>query len=218
MRIRKEDMLLYLVTDRTWLKGRSLAAQIEESLQAGATLVQLREKNMPFQEFVEEAHQIRALTREYQIPFIINDEVEVALASQADGVHLGQEDGNITSVRARLGKDKIIGISVHNVAEALEAQQNGADYIGVGAVFPTSTKKDANPLSIDMLKSICEAVTIPVVAIGGITRDNIMQLSGAGVDGVAVISAILAKEDISEATKEMLKLSRLMIQGNQATH
>ena len=213
MRIRKEDMLLYLVTDRTSLKGRSLAAQIEESLQAGATLVQLREKNMPFQEFVEEAHQIRALTREYQIPFIINDEIEVALASEADGVHLGQEDGNITSARARLGKDKIIGISVHNVPEALEAQQNGADYIGVGAVFPTSTKKDANPLSIDMLKSICEAVTIPVVAIGGITRDNIMQLSGAGVDGVAVISAILAKEDISEATKEMLKLSRLMIQG-----
>ncbi len=214
MRIRKEDMLLYLVTDRTWLKGRSLATQIEESLQAGATMVQLREKNMPIQKFVEEAHQIRSLTRQYQIPFIINDEVEVALASDADGVHLGQEDGNITSARVRLGEDKIIGISVHTVEEALEAQQNGADYIGVGAVFPTSTKKDANPLSVDMLRAICGAVTIPVVAIGGITVDNIMQLNGSGVDGVAVISAILAKEDISAATKEMLKLSRIMIQGN----
>ena len=119
MRTRKEDMLLYLVTDRTWLKGGSLAAQIEESLRAGATMVQLREKNMPFRDFVEEAHQIRTLTRQYQIPFIINDEIEVALASDADGVHLGQEDGNITSVRACLGEDKIIGISVHNVEEAL---------------------------------------------------------------------------------------------------
>ncbi len=213
MRARNEDMLLYLVTDRTWLKGDSLAAQIEESLRAGATMVQLREKNMPFQEFVEEAHQIRTLTRKYQIPFIINDEIEVALASNADGVHLGQEDGNITSARACLGEDKIIGISVHNVEEALEAQQNGADYIGVGSVFPTSTKKDANPLGMDMLRAICDAVTIPVVAIGGITRDNIMQLSGSGVDGVAVISAILAQEDIGEATKEMLKLSRYMIHG-----
>jgi thiamine-phosphate diphosphorylase len=210
MNICKEDMKLYLVTDRTWLKGRQLTDQVEESLRAGVTLVQLREKDMPFHEFLKEAQRIKSLTRQYQVPFIINDNVEIAIASEADGVHLGQEDGDILQARERLGVHKIIGISVHNVEEALTAQKNGADYIGVGAVFPTNTKKDVNSLSLEMLKAICDAVTIPVVAIGGITKDNIMSLKGSGVDGVAVISAILAKEDIAVAAKEMFELSGLM--------
>jgi thiamine-phosphate diphosphorylase len=210
MNICKEDMRLYLVTDRTWLKGRQLTDQVEESLRAGVTLVQLREKDMPFHEFLKEAQRIKSLTRQYQVPFIINDNVEIAIASEADGVHLGQEDGDILQARERLGVHKIIGISVHNVEEALTAQKNGADYIGVGAVFPTNTKKDVNSLSLEMLKAICDAVTIPVVAIGGITKDNIMSLKGSGVDGVAVISAILAKEDIAVAAKEMFELSGLM--------
>lgn len=205
--IRKEDMRLYLVTDRSWLKGQQLSDQVEESLKAGATMVQLREKNMLFHQFLDEAHRIRVLTRQYQVPFIINDNVEIAIASDADGVHLGQKDGDITLARVRLGKNKIIGISTHNVEEAIAAEKNGADYIGVGAVFPTSTKKDANPLTVDILREICEAVTIPVVAIGGITKDNIMKLKGSGVDGVAVISAIFSREDITEATKEMFQLS-----------
>ncbi|MDF2514353.1 MAG: thiamine-phosphate diphosphorylase [Herbinix sp.] len=210
MNICKEGMRLYLVTDRTWLKGRQLTDQVEESLRAGVTLVQLREKDMPFHEFLKEAQRIKSLTRQYQVPFIINDNVEIAIASEADGVHLGQEDGDIVQARERLGVHKIIGISVHNVEEALTAQKNGADYIGVGAVFPTNTKKDANSLSLEMLKAICDAVTIPVVAIGGITKDNIMSLKGSGVDGVAVISAILAKQDIAVAAKEMFELSGLM--------
>ncbi len=214
MKICKEDMLLYLVTDRTWLRGRQLSAQVEASLKAGATLVQLREKNVTFQEFLDEAHRIRILTRQYQVPFIINDNVEIAIVSGADGLHLGQEDGDIGAARVRLGEEKIIGISVHNVDEAIAAQKSGADYIGVGAIFPTSTKKDAEPLNVDVLRLICESVTIPVVAIGGITRDNILKLKGTGVNGVAVISAIFASEDIGEATKELLELSSDMI-GNR---
>jgi thiamine-phosphate pyrophosphorylase len=213
MKIRKEDMLLYLVTDRTWLRGRPLSAQVEASLQAGATLVQLREKNLEFREFLDEAHRIRTLTRQYQVPFVINDNVDIAIASDADGVHLGQADGDITAAREKLGEDKIIGISAHNVEEALAAQKSGADYIGVGAIFPTSTKKDAEPLDVDRLRSICDTVTIPVVAIGGITKENILKLKGTGVDGVAVISAIFASEDIGEATEELLELSKDMIRN-----
>ncbi|HHV11333.1 MAG TPA: thiamine phosphate synthase [Clostridiales bacterium] len=210
MKIKKDHMLLYIVTDRAWLGARQLSEQVEDSLHAGATMVQLREKDMGFGDFVKEAKEIGALTKKYQVPFIINDNVDVAVAADADGVHLGQEDGDLAEIRKRLGKDKIIGISAHNVEEALKAQADGADYLGVGAVFPTDTKKDANPLTLGLLKSICGAVHIPVVAIGGITKDNIMNLAGSGVDGVAVISAIFAQKDIGKATRELLDLSKLL--------
>ncbi len=211
MQIKKEHMQLYIVTDRTWLASRKLSEQVEESVHAGATIVQLREKDMEFEEFVKEAKEIKALTKKYQVPFIINDNVEVAIAADADGVHLGQGDGDLVEIRKRLGSGRVIGISAHNVEEALKAQEAGADYLGVGAVFPTNTKKDANPVTVDLLKAICEVVHIPVVAIGGITKDNIMDLAGSGVDGVAVISAIFAQEDIGEATREMLALSKEML-------
>jgi thiamine-phosphate pyrophosphorylase len=211
MQIRKEDLRLYVVTDRTWLGERSLASQVEKILGVGATLLQLREKDMPYDEFVNEAKEIKRITDRYHIPLIINDCIDVAVSVDADGVHLGQEDEQLQSAREILGEDKIIGISVHTVEEAITAQNYGADYIGVGAVFNTSTKKDAGALSFDTLTNICKAVTLPVVAIGGITRDNIMKLSGSGIDGVAVISAIFAQRDISSATKEMLTLANKMI-------
>ncbi|HWT27561.1 MAG TPA: thiamine phosphate synthase [Mobilitalea sp.] len=207
MKIRKEDMLLYVVTDRTWLGENKLIDQVVEIVKAGATCIQLREKSMPLKDFIEEAREIKQITDAYKIPFIINDNVEVAAAVDADGVHLGQGDENIASVRKKLGKDKIIGLSVHNVEEALAAVEQGADYLGVGAVFETSTKKDAKALPLETLKAICDAVTIPVVAIGGISKQNILRLSGTGVDGAAVISAIFAQPDLTEATREMLRLA-----------
>ena len=213
MRICKEDLLLYGVTDRTWSGEAGLAAQVEQALEAGATLLQLLEKDMPYPLFVEEAREIKKLTDRYGVSLIINDRIDVAAAVDVAGVHLGQEDENIRKAREILGEDKIIGISVHTVAEALTAQKNGADYIGVGAVFKTSTKKDANALPHEVLSAICHAVSLPVVAIGGITKDNILSLSGSGVDGVAVISAIFASPDIYGATREMLELARAMTGG-----
>lgn len=214
LKVDKKDMLLYVVTDRSWLKGNSLVDQVEEAIKAGATFIQLREKNIAFEEFVEIARQIKKVTDVYQIPFVINDEVEVALAVDADGVHIGQSDEEILKARKRLGPSKIIGLSAHNVDEALNAEAKGADYIGVGAVFNTSTKLDANEVGPEILKAICDEVTIPVVAIGGISKDNIHKLSTSGVDGVAVISAIFAQDDITKATRELLELSKNMVGNN----
>jgi len=211
LKLDKGTMLLYVVTDRTWIGDNSLINQIEDIINAGATFVQLREKDMPFDEFVAEAKQIKKICEKYKVPFVINDNVEVAIAVDADGVHVGQSDMDALKLRKLLGESKIIGVSASTVEDAIIAQKSGANYIGVGAVFSTSTKLDANNVSHDTLKKICESVTVPVVAIGGINEDNIMNLSGTGVDGVAVISAIFAKEDVSSATKQLLNLSKSMV-------
>lgn len=204
MRSDKKHMLLYAVTDRAWVGTKSLYEQVKEALENGVTCVQLREKELDESDFLKEAKQISALCKEYKVPFIVNDNVNIAIACKADGIHIGQEDMELTNVRKLVGEDMIIGVSAHTVEEAIKAQEGGADYIGIGAVFATSTKTDVDVLSFDTLKSICEAVDIPTVAIGGIKKDNICKLKGSGIDGVAVVSAIFAANDIATATKELL--------------
>lgn len=206
-------MLLYAVTDRTWLGENSLAAQVEKVLANGATFLQIREKALPHDAFLSEARELGDLARTYRVPFVVNDAIDIALECGADGVHVGQSDIAGRDVRALIGPDKILGISAGTVDTALAAQRAGADYIGVGAVFPTSTKKDAADLSIPQLRAICQAVTIPVVAIGGISKDNILALSGSGVDGVAVISALFAQPDVGGAARNLLALAREMVGG-----
>ena len=199
------------MTDRHWLNGRTLYSQVEEALKGGATFIQLREKELDEEHFLEEAKEIKELCRRYQVPFVINDNVEIALAVDADGVHVGQSDMEAGDVRAKLGPDKIIGVSAQTVEQAVMAEQNGADYLGVGAVFPTGSKADALEVSHDTLKAICKAVKIPVIAIGGISKENILELSGSGVCGIAVISAIFAKDDIEEAARELRGLTEKMV-------
>ena len=208
MNISKKDMLLYVVTDRSWLGKNDLAAQVEDTLRAGATFVQLREKQLDDAAFLAEARRIKAVTDRYGVPFVINDNVRVALACGADGVHVGQEDMEAGDVRKLLGPDKILGVSAHTMEEARLAAARGADYLGVGAVFSTSTKLDVNTLPFETLREICGAVSIPVVAIGGINRDNIRKLKGSGIGGVAVISAIFAQPDIYAAARELYNLSK----------
>ncbi|MBE5921867.1 MAG: thiamine phosphate synthase [Lachnospiraceae bacterium] len=203
MKCDKEALLLYAVTDRTWLRGDTLYSQVEETLAGGVTFVQLREKNLDEQSFYEEAVALKKLCAKYNVPFVINDNVEIAVAMDADGVHVGQSDMEAGDVRAKLGADKIIGVSASTVEQAILAEQRGADYLGVGAVFPTGTKTDAQNVSYETLKAICDAVSIPVVAIGGITKENIMQLSGSGICGVAVVSALFAQDDIAKAAAEL---------------
>ena len=204
MRLDKKHILLYAVTDRAWVGTKSLYEQVKEALENGVTCVQLREKELSEDDFLKEAKQISELCKEYKVPFIVNDNVDIAIACKADGIHIGQEDMELTNVRKLVGEDMIIGVSAHTVEEAIKAQEGGADYIGIGAVFATSTKTDVDVLSFDTLKSICEAVDIPTVAIGGIKKDNICKLKGSGIDGVAVVSAIFAAKDIATATKELL--------------
>ena len=211
MKCDKKSMLLYAVTDRSWLGEQTLAMRVEETLIGGTTFVQLREKNLDYALFSEEAKEMKALCGKYHVPFVINDNVEIAIESDADGVHIGQSDKKISDVRAALGEDKIIGVSAQTVEQAILAQQEGADYLGVGAVFSTSTKIDADSVSFQTLKSICEAVNIPVIAIGGINENNILELSGTGIDGVAVISALFAKSDIISATKTLCTLSKNVV-------
>ena len=197
----REQMLLYAVTDRHWLNGRTLYEQVEEALKGGATFIQLREKDLT--EFLEEAKKIQQLCKKYRVPFIINDNVKLAKEIDADGVHVGQSDMEALDVRAQLGEDKIIGVSARTVEQALLAEKHGADYLGVGAVFQTGTKTDAREVEHSVLKEICTKVDIPVVAIGGITQDNVKELSGSGINGVAVISAIFAQKDIETATAKL---------------
>jgi len=204
MRLDKKHMLLYAVTDRAWVGTKSLYEQVKEALENGVTCVQLREKEIDESDFLKEAKQISTLCKEYKVPFIVNDNVNIAIACKADGIHIGQEDMELKSVRKLVGEDMIIGVSAHTVEEAIKAQEGGADYIGIGAVFATSTKTDVDVLSFETLRSICEAVDIPTVAIGGIKKDNICKLKGSGIDGVAVVSAIFAAKDIATATKELL--------------
>jgi thiamine-phosphate pyrophosphorylase len=199
MKCAKEDLLLYAVTDRHWLNGRTLYEVVKESLDGGVTFLQLREKTLDEAHFLEEAKELQKLCKEYKVPFIINDNVDIAVAMNADGVHVGQSDMEAGDV----GPDKIIGVSTQTVEQAILAEKHGADYLGVGAVFPTTSKDDAAEVSYDTLKAICEAVSIPVVAIGGITQENVVKLTGSGIDGVAVISAIYAQKDIKKAAADL---------------
>lgn len=211
MRSDKKYMQLYAVTDRAWTGNKTLYEQIKEALENGVTCVQLREKNLDEASFIEEAKKISVLCRQYNTPFIVNDNVNVAIASNADGIHIGQEDMGLKDVREIVGESMIIGISAHTVEEAKFAQENGADYIGIGAVFETSTKNDVDVIPYEKVKSICDAVDIPKVAIGGINAENILKLKGSGIDGVAVVSAIFGAKDIGKATKELYTLSNNLI-------
>ena len=198
---RKEELLLYAVTDRSWLNGETLYAQVEKALKGGVTFVQLREKALDEQAFLEEAKEIQKLCAQYHVPFVINDNVEIAAQIGADGVHVGQSDMEAGDVREKLGPDRIIGVSAQTVEQAVRAQERGADYLGVGAVFPTGSKADAVEVSHETVRAITEAVDIPVIAIGGITKDNVSELSGTGICGIAVISAIFAQTDIEGAAR-----------------
>lgn len=211
MKCDKKDLLLYAVTDRSWLNGRTLYQQVEEALKGGATFIQLREKELDREHFLEEAKEIQKLCKIYHVPFVINDNVEIAVSIGADGVHVGQSDMEAGDVRKKLGPDKIIGVSAQTVEQAVLAEKRGADYLGVGAVFPTSSKSDACEVEHDTIKAICEAVNIPVIAIGGISTENVKKLSGKGLCGIAVISAIFAKSDIEAATKELKELTMEMV-------
>ncbi|HIY54631.1 MAG TPA: thiamine phosphate synthase [Candidatus Dorea merdavium] len=213
MKCDKKDLLLYAVTDRRWLGGRRLADQVEEALKGGVTFVQLREKDLDEERFLEEAKEIKELCRRYQVPFVINDNVDIAQAVDADGVHVGQSDMEAGDVRARLGQDKIIGVSAQTVEQALLAESRGADYLGVGAVFATGSKADASEVDHETVKAICQAVHIPVIAIGGITRENVGALAGTGVCGAAVISAIFAQEDVEEETRKLKEAVQCMVES-----
>ena len=199
----KKDLLLYAVTDRSWLNGRTLYEQVEEALKGGVTFVQLREKNLDDTAFLQEAKEIKELCARFHVPFVINDNVDIAAEIDADGVHVGQSDMEAGDVRKKLGPDKIIDVSAQTVEQALRAQAHGADYLGVGAVFPTGSKADAVEVSHDTVREICRAVDIPVIAIGGITRENVIELKGTGICGIAVISAIFAQQDIEEAARTL---------------
>ena len=213
MRCDKRHMLLYAVTDRAWTGERTLYQQVEAALRGGVTCVQLREKALDEAAFLQEAKELCALCRRYGVPFIVNDSVEIALASGADGVHVGQEDMEAGEVRRRVGEDMILGVSVHTVEEARRAVRDGADYLGLGAVFPTSTKADADVMPGETLRAICGAVEVPIVAIGGINRGNLLQLSGSGVNGAALVSAIFGAEDIEKTCRELRSLAEQMVGG-----
>lgn len=202
-----KSLLLYAVTDRHWLGERTLYDVVRESLEGGVTFLQLREKNLDEEHFYEEAVELQKMTAEYGVPFVINDNVDIALRMNADGVHVGQHDMEAGDVRALIGPDKILGVSAQTVEQAVLAEQRGADYLGVGAVFPTGSKDDAVEVSHETLKAICEAVSIPVVAIGGITRENTPLLAGSGIVGIAVISAIYAQDNIFEASALLKKVT-----------
>lgn len=206
MKCAKESLRLYAVTDRSWLGSSNFAVQVEAALRGGVSFVQLREKDCDEQFFMSEALIIKELCQRYQVPFIINDNVDVAIACQADGIHVGQSDMMAANVRSLIKEELILGVSVQNVEQALLAQEMGADYLGVGAVFSTSTKLDADDVSYETLKAICDSVAIPVVAIGGINKSNMMKLKGSGIEGVALVSAIFASENIENECKNLRKL------------
>ena len=211
MKFDKKKMLLYAVTDRAWVGKQTLYEQVESALKGGVTCVQLREKNQSEEEFLREAIEISSLCKKYNVPFIINDNVKIAIECCATGVHVGQDDCEVSEVRKRVRDEMIVGVSAHNVEEAKKAVASGADYLGVGAVFSTSTKADTDVLSFETVKAISSAVDVPVVAIGGINRDNILKLKGTGVDGAAIVSGIFAAEDIESECKTLLALSEEMV-------
>ena len=219
MRFTKDEirrtMLLYAITDRSWLKeGESLTDVCREVLDNGATFLQIREKDLDKENFEKEAAELKKLCEKYRVPFVVNDNVQIALDIDADGVHVGQSDIKGRDIRSLIGPDKILCISAGTAEEAVAAEKAGADYIGVGAVFGTSTKKDARNLSIEKLREICGAVSIPAVAIGGISRENVSELDGSGASGIAVISAIFGAGEPGKATGELLKLAEEMVKNN----
>lgn len=203
----KRDLLLYAVTDRSWLNGRTLAEQTEEALRGGVTCVQLREKNLGYEEFLKEAVRMKELCRRYRVPLLINDCAEIALLAGADGVHVGQGDMGAREVRAVIGKDKILGVTAHTPEQAVCAERDGADYIGAGAAFGTSTKPGAGVIGPAGIKDICRAVKIPVIAIGGINAGNAAELAGCGICGIAAVSAVFAAQNIKKAAAELKKLA-----------
>ena len=207
----RRGMTLYAVTDRSWLGERTLAQVVEKVLRGGATFLQLREKELDREAILAEAREIQAIAARYRVPFVINDSVDIALACDADGVHVGQTDLMGRDVRALIGPDKILGITANTVELAVAAEKAGADYIGAGAVFGTTTKQNAKNLSLDTLKAICQAVSIPVVAIGGVNADNLPQLAGTGAAGAAVVSALFAQKDPEEAARRMRVLADKMV-------
>lgn len=201
-----KDMLkLYLVTDRKWLNGRKLTDDLEKAILGGVTIIQLREKNLSNEEFISIAKDVKKVCQKYHIPLIINDNLEVALAINSDGIHIGQNDIPASIVRKQIGPDKILGVSVHNLKEAFQAKIDGADYVGIGAIFSTKTKNDATNVTLDSLKKICDNIDLPVVAIGGINLDNIFKLKDINIAGVAVVSAIMKADDITAASSQLVK-------------
>ena len=211
MKFCREHLLIYAVTDRAWTGRMTLFEQVEAALRGGATMVQLREKGLAeqdFEGFLEEARRMHELTARYGVPLIIDDNVEIALKSGAEGVHVGQNDMDAGEARRLLGPDRILGVTAKTVEQARRAQDAGADYLGSGAVFGTSTKADAIPMSLERLREICACVRIPVVAIGGICLENIGRLSGSGVAGAAIVSGIFGAEDIEETTRRLAEVMR----------
>lgn len=202
----RKDLVLYAVTDRSWLNGRKLAEDVEKALRGGATMIQLREKNMSQEDFIAEAEEIKKLTDRYQVPLIINDNIEVCLAVDASGVHVGQDDMAAGDVRARIGQDKILGVTAKTVEQARAAQASGADYLGSGAIFGSTTKKDARSMTKEQLKEIADSVEIPVVAIGGIDAENVTKLQHLGLAGAAIVSGLFAQPDVEAAARRLLPL------------
>lgn len=213
MKLTADRMRLYAVTDRSWLRGRTLHEQVEEALIGGTTLVQLREKELDEATFLQEAIDLRKLCHRYGVPLLINDNIDIARRSGADGVHVGQSDMDAASVRSILGTDMIVGVTAKTVEQAQRAQDAGADYLGSGAVFGSATKLNARPMSMDTLRSICQSVEIPVAAIGGIHKGNILELAGTGIAGAAVVSGIFAAEDITVECRELRRLVDQIIQA-----
>ena len=213
MRLEKDRLLLYAVTDRSWTGQQSLYEQIEAALKGGVTMVQLREKHLSEDELVAEAIQIKELCHRYEVPLIINDNVDAALKSGADGVHVGIEDAPVSEIRRRAGDDFIIGATAKTTEQAKAAEAAGADYLGVGAVFPSPTKKNAIRITPQDLREICGSVAIPAVAIGGITGDNVSEIKGGGMAGVAVVSAIFAAQDIQKAAAELKTKVKAMVEA-----
>lgn len=211
MKFDKQSLLLYAVTDRAFVGKQTLLEQIEAALRGGVSIVQLREKSLPFDAFVSEAVLVRELCRRYGVPLIINDNVDVALQSGADGVHVGIEDAPVAEIRRKAGKDFIIGATAKTVRQAQFAEQSGADYLGVGAVFPSPTKANAVRITASQLCTICESVSIPAVAIGGITRENALTLQNCGVQGIAVVSALFSADDIESAAAALLQTAKAVI-------
>lgn len=208
MKVNSDSMKLYAVTDSHHLNGRKLEEVVEDVLKGGATFLQLREKDMSHDELVKEAFIIKKIADRYNVPFVIDDDIYAAKEADADGVHIGQSDADYQTARKLLGPDKIIGMTAPSVELAKKAESMGADYIGAGAVFNTSTKKDTHPLSTDALKEIADSVSIPVVAIGGINKDNINKLRGTDIDGVAVVSALFSSNDPQSAARSLLEISK----------
>ena len=210
MKVKKVDVLLYAITDKGALHGRDICKAVEDAVKGGATIIQLREKELDEKALTEEAAKLTEICHRYNVPLIVNDNVDAAINSGADGVHVGMEDTPVSEIRARVSDEFIIGATAKTVEQAKKAQAEGADYLGVGAVFPSPTKKDAIRITNEQLREIANSVDIPVAAIGGISKDNILQLQGSGADGAAVVSAIFAQDDIAEAAAELKKLAEKM--------